>query len=86
MFCYELDEKLILSLKKIAKRNSLLYEKIFKKVKHITENPYSGKPLRNILKNKRRVHIGHLVLLYEIDEKEHKIIFFNLDHHDNIYR
>ena len=86
MYAYELDNKLILNLKKIAKRNSLLYEAIFKKIMRITENPYSGKPLKNLLKNKRRVHIAHFVLLYEVDDEKRKILFLNIDHHDNIYK
>ena len=31
----------------------------------ITENPYLGKPLRGILKGKRRVHTGHFVFIYK---------------------
>jgi len=34
---------------------------------------------------RRRVHIGHFVLTYGIDEKEHKVIFLNLSHHDEAY-
>jgi len=31
----------------------------------ITENPYLGKPLRGILKGKRRVHTGHFVFIFK---------------------
>ena len=52
----------------------------------ITENPYLGKPLTGVLKGKRREHIGHFVLIYEIDEKEHKVIFLEFAHHDDAYK
>ncbi|MBT9160783.1 MAG: type II toxin-antitoxin system RelE family toxin [Dehalococcoidia bacterium] len=52
----------------------------------IVENPYSGKPLRRVLRGKRRVHIGHFVLLYGIKEKERKIIFLEFAHHDEVYK
>ncbi len=38
------------------------------------------------MKGMRRVHIGKsFVLVFEIIEKENKVIFLDLDHHDNIY-
>ncbi|HID26235.1 MAG TPA: type II toxin-antitoxin system RelE/ParE family toxin [Methanosarcinales archaeon] len=54
----------------MAKRNKTLYTAVEKKMLQITENPYLGKLLKKVLKGKRRVHIGHFVLIYEIDEKE----------------
>jgi len=56
-----------------------------KKILQLAEKPYLGKPLRGELKSRRRVHIGHFVLTYGIDEKEHKVIFLNLSHHDEAY-
>ena len=56
-----------------------------KKILQLAEKPYLGKPLRGELKGRRRVHIGHFVLTYGIDEKEHKVIFLNLSHHDEAY-
>ncbi len=50
------------------------------------ENPYLGKPLRNVLKNKRRVHIGPFVLIYEINEKEKEIVLLKFEHHDKVYK
>ncbi|MCK5039797.1 MAG: type II toxin-antitoxin system RelE/ParE family toxin [Candidatus Aenigmarchaeota archaeon] len=85
MFAYDLDDKLIFKFKKIAKKNHLLYDMIFKKIKQITKNPQLCKPLKNRLKNKRRAHIGHFVLVYEIDEEISRIVFLDFDHHDNIY-
>ena len=52
----------------------------------ITENPYLGKPLHDKLKGKRRVHIGSFVLIYDVNEKEHKVIFLDFAHHDEAYK
>ncbi|WP_239450983.1 type II toxin-antitoxin system RelE/ParE family toxin [Methanosarcina horonobensis] len=49
-----------------------------KTVNSILENPECGKPLRNVLKGLRRVHIGHFVLIYEIDNTNETITFFEV--------
>ena len=85
MFTYDLDNKLIFKFKKIAKKNPMLYDIIFKKIKQIIKNPHLCKPMKNKLKNKRRAHIGHFVLVYEINEEIRRIVFLDFDHHDNIY-
>jgi len=43
-----------------------------------------GKPLRNTLRNYRRVHVDPFVLLYEIRMLEVRLMDF--DHHDKIYK
>lgn len=85
MFTYELKEKLAKKLKKIARKDPVLYSEIAKKILQIAKNPEFGKPLRNVLKGKRRVHIGSFVLMYEIIENEGKIIFLEIGHHDEAY-
>jgi mRNA-degrading endonuclease RelE of RelBE toxin-antitoxin system len=45
-----------------------------------------GKPLRNVLKGKQRVHVGSFVLVYSIDKKNETIIFLDFKHHDKVYR
>ncbi len=79
----DIEDKLISKLKKLVKKDKLLYLLVHKKIIQIAENPYLGKPLKNVLKGKRRVHIGHFVLIYEL--KENKIIFLDFKHHDNVY-
>ena len=44
----------------------------------------SKKPLRNVLRNCRRVHIGSFVLVYEVTESAVRLLHF--DHHDRIYK
>lgn len=69
-----------------SKLNKSLKEQVDKKIRKVCEFPEVGKPLRNVLKGKRRVHIGHFVLIYEIDEEVKKIIFLNFEHHDKAYK
>lgn len=45
------------------------------------------KPLSNIMKGIRRVHIDKsFVLTYSIDEENRTVILENYDHHDNIFK
>ena len=83
MYDYEIKKCIDRKLKKLVKKDKLLYIAIQKKIIQIAENPYLGKPLKNVLKNKRRAHVGHFVLIYEINEN--KIIFLDFEHHDSVY-
>ncbi len=71
-------------LEKMAKKNKSELKKIEDQVYKIISNPLVGKPLRNIMKSYRRVHIGSFVLVYKIENKE--ITFADYDHHDRIYK
>ena len=61
-----------------------LFEKIQHQIEKILREPTLGKPLRNVLRNRRRVHINPFVLVYEINGIEIEILDF--DHHDKIYK
>lgn len=74
-------EKILIRLKR--KQQSLLGE-LSKKIKRIVVSPELGKPLRNVLRNYRRIQIGSHVLLYEIVQNEVRLIDF--DHHNVIYK
>lgn len=86
MYTYEIKKKLAKKLKKMAEKDPARYTEVFNKILLVAENPLIGKPLRNILKGKRRVHIGPFVLIYEICENENKILFLEMEHHDEAYR
>ena len=85
-YSQDLDNKLVSKLRKLAKRDKTSYAAVQRKMLQITENPYLGKSLRGLLKGKRRVHIGHFVLIYEVNEKEHKVVFLDFAHHDEAYK
>lgn len=86
MYLYEIKPELEKSLQKLARRDKRHYESVVRKILQIAGNPEICKPLRNVLRGKRRVHIGHFVLVYEVDEKEKKISFLDFEHHDDAYK
>ncbi|MFA5830762.1 MAG: type II toxin-antitoxin system RelE/ParE family toxin [Candidatus Paceibacterota bacterium] len=71
-------------VKQLAKKDKKSSEILLAHCLKISENPTIGKPLRNVLKNCRRVHIDSRVLLYEIAKDE--VRFLDFDHHDKIYK
>ena len=86
MYEYEIKDRLSKKLQKIAKKDRVLYDAFMKKILQVAENPYLSKPLHGKLKGKRRVQIGHFVLIYGIEEKECRVIFLDFTHHDEAYR
>ena len=74
-------EKILIRLKK---KQRTLFDELEKKIVRIKSHPELGKPLRNSLRNYRRVQTGSHVLLYEINSLEVRLIDF--DHHDVIYK
>lgn len=80
------DEKLEKTLETLFRRDKKVYEYVKKKIEQLAENPQIGKPLKNVLKGKRRVHIGPFVLIYELDEENKTITFLRFEHHDRAYK
>lgn len=73
-------------IEKLFKKDKVRYEYIKKRLKILAEQPEIGKPLRNVMKGKRRVQIGSFVLIYVIDKNENKITLLNFEHHDDAYK
>ena len=71
-------------LKSLKKKKSTIFKNLEKQIIKIAREPALGKPLRNILRNYRRVHVNSFVLIYEIYNDEIRLIDF--DHHDVIYK
>ena len=44
------------------------------------------KNLRYNMKDSKRVHLGHFVLVFQYDKKTDMINFDDFDHHDKIYK
>ncbi|KAF5416542.1 MAG: hypothetical protein C5S48_02555 [Candidatus Methanogaster sp.] len=82
----EVVDKLRKDIEQLERRDKIVYNAIIKRMLRIAEDPYLGKPLKGVLKSKRRVHVGHFVLICEIDENEHKVIFLEFAHHDEAYK
>ena len=71
-------ERIFTSLKR---KNPDVYRELEAGVLKILRSPELGKPLRNVLRNCRRLHIaGSFVLLYEINANEVRLLDF--DRHD----
>jgi YafQ family addiction module toxin component len=71
------------SMKKLKKKDKVLFEQIQKKLIDLVQNPDHYKPLKNILAGYRRIHLGSFVLIYKIEGDLVRII--SLDHHDQSY-
>ncbi|MFQ5717281.1 MAG: type II toxin-antitoxin system RelE/ParE family toxin [Nitrospinales bacterium] len=72
-------------IKKI-KANPDLRRRLQNKVEEILKNPYHYKPLRNVLKNKRRTHVGNYVLIFEVQKNKNVVVFHSFQHHDTAYK
>jgi len=87
LVAYKVDiSQIEIKLKKLKKKDRRQFEAVFKKINQIVEKPHAYKPLGNILKGRFRVHIGHFVLLFVIDNTEKVVEFIDYDHHDKIYK
>lgn len=72
------------ALIKLSRKDRELFEKLTGQMEKILRIPYIGKPLRYSLKNRRRVHVGSFVSVYEFHKGE--LRFIDFDHHDKIYK
>jgi YafQ family addiction module toxin component len=70
-------------LKKIKKKDGLLFGRLKKKIQEIIEHPEHYKPLRNVLKGFRRTHIDSSVLVFSV--QNNLITFHYVKHHDSAY-
>lgn len=82
---YEISDNLKTILKKLSKKNKNQYSQILKKIEEIINcsDPNHYKNLRNVMKEYKRVHIGHFVLIFRFVGET--IYFEDYDHHDKIY-
>jgi mRNA-degrading endonuclease RelE of RelBE toxin-antitoxin system len=80
-----LSDNLERDLHKLYKKDRALYDRIEKRVDQLKENPHISKPLGNVLKYSWRVHVGHFVLMYTIDENNKVVEFYKIEHHDKAY-
>jgi len=74
-------------MQKLAKKDKSLYEQLLKKIDEIKQcyDVEHYKNLRYNMKDSKRVHIGHFVLVFQYDQETDTINFDDFDHHDNIY-
>ncbi|KYK30705.1 MAG: hypothetical protein AYK22_08475 [Thermoplasmatales archaeon SG8-52-3] len=71
------------SIKKLKKKDKILFNQIQKKLIDIVQNPDRYKTLGNVFAGYRRLHFGPFVLIYKIEKNIVKVIL--LDHHEKAY-
>ncbi|MEK6882549.1 MAG: type II toxin-antitoxin system RelE/ParE family toxin [Nanoarchaeota archaeon] len=88
MHNFQVSEHLQEVIKKLAKKDKSLYEQLLKKIEEVVES-YDLKHYKNLrynMKDSKRVHLGHFVLVFQYEKKSDTINFDDFDHHDNIYK
>ena len=88
MHLFDVSEHLEKKLLKLYRKDKELYNKILKKIEEVihSEDVKHYKNLRYNMKNSKRVHLGHFVLIFQYREEENLILFDDFDHHDKIYK
>jgi len=87
MFNYKISKNLNKILLRLSKKDKGLYEQVLRKISEISNssNLEHYKNLRQNLKEFKRVHLGHFVLVFRFDKENNLIHFTDFDHHDKIY-
>ena len=85
---YRTSKNLDRVLEKLLKKDKATYEQIISKIREIinSSDVEHYKNLRYDLKDKKRVHIGHFVLVFKFNKTENLIEFDDFEHHDYIYK
>ena len=88
MYNFDVSENLEKMPNKLSKKDKDLYNQILKKIDEVinSKNIDHYKNLRHNIKNSKRAHIGHFVLIFQYKKEENLILFDDFDHHDNIYK
>ncbi len=86
---FSIEQNLQNNLNKAIKKDRVLYESVMNKISEVINcsdvNHYRN--LRSPMQEFKRVHIkGSFVLIFKYDQNEDKVIFYDLDHHDYIYK
>ena len=78
--------EIVRKLKKLRQKDVIHFQKLRAKIDAIRDNPNASyKFLHYNFKGFQRVHIGHFVLIFQIDHNKREISFEDYDHHDKIY-
>lgn len=85
---YSVEDNLSKRLKKLFRKDKVLYYVLMNKMDEIlnVEDVAHYKNLRSPLQDFKRVHVkSSFVLIFKYIPSEDRVIFFDLDHHDDIY-
>lgn len=83
---FEIKPELEKILIKLYKKDKLTYEKVMKKIEEVINSDIEHyKNLQYNMKDSKRVHIGHFVLVFSFDKSKNLVSFEDFDHYDKIY-
>mgnify|MGYP001558611085 CR=1 FL=1 len=87
-YSYKTSKNLDKVLDKLLKKDKTLYEQVMKKIEEVINSLdiEHYKNLRYDMKDMKRVHVRHFVLVFNFDKTNNLILFVDFDHHDNIYK
>lgn len=87
MYQHEISLSLQKVLNKLFGKDRKTYEQVLEKIEEIINSPdvEHYKNLRYTFKDRKRVHVGHFVLVFKLDKENNRIIFLDFDHHDSVY-
>ena len=88
MRSYDIKPNLKKILDKLSKKDKSIYKQILNKIEEIikSETIEHYKNLKYDLKDCKRVHIGHFVLVFSFERSKNLVSFEDFDHHNNIYK
>ncbi|MFH1440206.1 MAG: type II toxin-antitoxin system mRNA interferase toxin, RelE/StbE family [Candidatus Woesearchaeota archaeon] len=90
MFDYSFSDEFKAIIKKLNKKDRKKSLIIAKKIQEIINNDEKSieryKNLKNVMKDRKRVHIDkHFVLIFKVDKENNFILFTDFNHHDKVY-
>lgn len=86
---FSIENSLKKTVSKISKKDKVMYEALMNKMNEILtcQDVNHYKNLKKPLEDFKRVHIkGSFVLLFKYLQSEDKVVFYDLDHHDTVYK
>jgi len=86
---FSIEEKLEKILSKLWKKDRHRYDIIMQKIQEIITciDVDHYKNLKTPLQHLKRVHVNtQFVLVFKYDRENDTVIFYDVDHHDSIYR
>ena len=75
-------------LVKLSRKDKALHEQVLNKISEIV-NSLDVEHYKNLqynMKDSKRVHVGHFVLIFQFSEKNNLILFDDFAHHDDVYK
>ena len=89
MHNFKIEKRLHNKLKKLFKKDKKRYDIVWKKIKEIisSQDIEHYKNLRFPMNMFKRVHIDRIsVLIFKYNKQDDEVNFYDLDHHDKIYK